>query len=141
VQAAAVAAVNDTPQTVVVTGRSANLVGVSDSATDGAITAAQLTNRPLRRPGQLFEPVPGMIVTQHSGDGKVNRYFLPGFNLEAAVGRARVGCAAVRWHGQRRRGGLHVHQEEQRRQRAAALLDRVRSAFTRQVKGSVSGNA
>jgi hypothetical protein len=69
-QAAAAAAANDTPQTIVVTGRSANLVGVSDSATEGAITAAQLANRPLLRPGELLESVPGMIVTQHPGDGK-----------------------------------------------------------------------
>jgi hypothetical protein len=72
----------DQPQAVIVSGRSANLVGVADSATEGKITAAQLANRPLLRPGELLESVPGMIVTQHSGDGKANQYFLRGFNLD-----------------------------------------------------------
>ena len=26
--------------------------------------------------------VPGLIVTQHAGDGKANQYFLRGFNLD-----------------------------------------------------------
>jgi len=29
-----------------------------------------------------METVPGLIVTQHSGDGKANQYFLRGFNLD-----------------------------------------------------------
>ncbi len=72
----------DTPQTVVVTGRSANLVGVADSATEGTITAEQLADRPLLRPAEVLESVPGLIITQHSGDGKANQYFLRGFNLD-----------------------------------------------------------
>ena len=34
------------------------------------------------RPGEVLEVVPGLIVTQHSGDGKANQYFLRGFNLD-----------------------------------------------------------
>ena len=34
------------------------------------------------REGELLETVPGMIVTQHSGDGKANQYFVRGFNLD-----------------------------------------------------------
>jgi len=75
-------AVADAAQNVVVTGRSANLVGVADSATEGAITAAQLADRPLLRPAEVLESVPGLIITQHSGDGKANQYFLRGFNLD-----------------------------------------------------------
>jgi hypothetical protein len=30
----------------------------------------------------VLEIVPGLIVTQHSGDGKANQYFLRGFNLD-----------------------------------------------------------
>jgi hypothetical protein len=29
-----------------------------------------------------LEVVPGLIVTQHSGDGKAKQYFLRGFNLD-----------------------------------------------------------
>jgi len=42
----------------------------------------QLANRPLERSGELLEVVPGLIVTQHSGDGKANQYFLRGFDLD-----------------------------------------------------------
>jgi hypothetical protein len=38
--------------------------------------------RPILREGELLETVPGMIVTQHSGDGKANQYFIRGFNLD-----------------------------------------------------------
>ena len=37
---------------------------------------------PLERTGELLEVVPGLIVTQHSGDGKANQYFLRGFDLD-----------------------------------------------------------
>ena len=37
---------------------------------------------PPLRPGEVLEFVPGLIVTQHSGDGKANQYFLRGFNLD-----------------------------------------------------------
>lgn len=67
---------------VFVSGRSANLVGVADSATEGTITAKQLATRPLLRAAEVLESVPGMTVTQHSGDGKANQYFLRGFNLD-----------------------------------------------------------
>jgi len=52
------------------------------AANQGYVTQEQLENRPLLRPGELLETVPGLIVTQHSGDGKANQYFLRGFNLD-----------------------------------------------------------
>ncbi|NUA28586.1 TonB-dependent receptor [Cupriavidus basilensis] len=52
------------------------------AANQGYVTREQLENRPLLRPGELLETVPGLIVTQHSGDGKANQYFLRGFNLD-----------------------------------------------------------
>lgn len=67
---------------VSISGRSAKLVGVADSATEGTITAQQLATRPLLRAAEVLESVPGMTVTQHSGDGKANQYFLRGFNLD-----------------------------------------------------------
>ena len=59
-----------------------NLVGIAQSASQGAITAKQLEERPLMREGEVLETVPGVIVTQHSGEGKANQYFLRGFNLD-----------------------------------------------------------
>jgi len=52
------------------------------SASQGVVTAEQLENRPRLRTAELLEAVPGLIVTQHSGDGKANQYFLRGFNLD-----------------------------------------------------------
>ena len=59
-----------------------NLVGIAQSASQGAITARQLDVRPVMRAGEVLETVPGVIITQHSGEGKANQYFLRGFNLD-----------------------------------------------------------
>jgi len=57
-------------------------VWVAQSASQGVVTAAELAARPVYRTGELLESVPGLIVTQHSGEGKANQYFLRGFNLD-----------------------------------------------------------
>jgi hypothetical protein len=67
---------------VAVIGHYDNAVGTSDAASQGTVTAGLIANRPALRTGELLEFVPGMIVTQHSGDGKANQYFLRGFNLD-----------------------------------------------------------
>ncbi|MEX2495204.1 MAG: TonB-dependent receptor [Woeseia sp.] len=67
---------------IVVTAERRGLLGVAVSATQGMVTQQQLDNRPVSRPGELLEFVPGLIVTQHSGSGKANQYFLRGFNLD-----------------------------------------------------------
>ena len=59
-----------------------NLVGIASAASQGAITAVQLEARPVMRAGEVLETVPGMIVSQHSGEGKANQYYLRGFNLD-----------------------------------------------------------
>ncbi len=58
------------------------LVGAADSATEGTVTQKQIATRPWLRPGEVLETVPGLIVTQHTGDGKANQFFLRGFNLD-----------------------------------------------------------
>ncbi len=67
---------------VEVTGNSEDLIGEAGSASEGTVTAKQLENRPLLRPAEALEVVPGLIVSQHSGDGKANQYYLRGFNLD-----------------------------------------------------------
>ena len=59
-----------------------NLVGIAAAASQGAITARQLEARPLMRPAEVLETVPGLIASQHSGEGKANQYYLRGFNLD-----------------------------------------------------------
>jgi len=64
---------------------------------------------------------------------------LVGFNLDSAVGRARAGRAAACWQGVTTLRA-HAREEEQRSQRVAARLDRVRSALTEAVKAAVGAN-
>jgi len=58
------------------------LTGKPVTATEGVIHSAQFALRPITRPAELLEFVPGLIATQHSGEGKGNQYFLRGFNLD-----------------------------------------------------------
>jgi len=67
---------------IVVSAQRLHLVGQVRSASEGLVLPDQLENRPVLRPGELLEVVPGLVVTQHSGDGKANQYFLRGFNLD-----------------------------------------------------------
>src|SRR5678815_4214071 len=67
---------------IVITAEIHTLYGDVDSATQGIVVSEQLEARPVLRTGELLEVVPGLIVTQHSGSGKANQYFLRGFNLD-----------------------------------------------------------
>ena len=57
-------------------------IGTADSASEGAVVRESFQSRPKLRPGDIVEVVPGVVATQHSGDGKANQYFLRGFNLD-----------------------------------------------------------
>jgi len=63
--------------TIVATG-----VSNMDAASAGDVSQAQIMSQPLLRPAAVLENVPGLIVTQHSGEGKANQYFLRAFNLD-----------------------------------------------------------
>ena len=63
--------------TVVATGAS-NLT----AASAGDVDQGQIQGSPLLRPAAVLENIPGMIVTQHSGEGKANQYFMRAFNLD-----------------------------------------------------------
>ena len=77
---------------VTITGNYDNAVGTSDAASQGSVTANLIANRPTQRTGEILEFVPGLIVTQHSGDGKANQYFLRGFLWACPAGEfARLG--------------------------------------------------
>ncbi|KRR23561.1 TonB-dependent receptor [Bradyrhizobium retamae] len=52
------------------------------AASATTISGTELNARPFSRAGEALEVVPGLIVTQHSGEGKANQYFLRGFNLD-----------------------------------------------------------
>ena len=71
-----------TLETVEVTDSAENLVGTADSSTEGTVTPKQIEDRPILRTGEVLETVPGVVISQHSGEGKANQYYLRGFNLD-----------------------------------------------------------
>jgi len=67
---------------IVVSARPDELAGRPVSASEGVVLSDQLAQRPVSRAAELLEFTPGLIATQHSGEGKANQYFLRGFNLD-----------------------------------------------------------
>jgi len=67
---------------IVVKASRIGLVGESRAASEGIVPAIQLEGRTVLRPGEVLEVAPGLFVTQHSGDGRANQYFLRGFSLD-----------------------------------------------------------
>jgi len=76
------AAENSQPEAILIEGHYDHAVGTSEAASQGTVTGTLLEDIPLLRPGEVLETVPGLAVTQHSGDGKANQYFLRGYNLD-----------------------------------------------------------
>jgi hypothetical protein len=75
-------ALSSVSTTINVQGRGDSLIGIADSASQGAVGATEIQDRPILRSGEILETIPGMIITQHAGGGKANQYFLRGFNLD-----------------------------------------------------------
>jgi hypothetical protein len=75
-----------TLERVIINGNSTGLVGVADSADSGTVTQKQLEARTVYRAGELLEATPGLIVSQHSGEGKASH--CPGEVTRCRAGRA-----------------------------------------------------
>ena len=69
-------------EALVVTGKAESLIGVTNSASKGQTSNRELMERPYLRRGEILEAIPGVVITQHSGDGKANQYYIRGFNLD-----------------------------------------------------------
>ena len=67
---------------VVIEGSRNSLLGDAATANQGLVTRPQLEARTVYRPGEVLEAVPGLVVSQHSGEGKANQFYLRGFNLD-----------------------------------------------------------
>ncbi|MBV8779186.1 MAG: TonB-dependent receptor plug domain-containing protein, partial [Alphaproteobacteria bacterium] len=67
---------------ITVTAPAAATLGSADTATEGDVSQAQIEQQPRYRVGEILESMPGLIITQHSGEGKANQYFLRGFDLD-----------------------------------------------------------
>jgi len=79
---AAVAGGEQVLEKVVVLGSASVGLGMADSANVGTVTKQQLEARTVYRAAELLEATPGLIVSQHSGEGKANQFYLRGFNLD-----------------------------------------------------------
>ena len=67
---------------VIIKASRTSQIGVAESANSGVVTQDQLEARTVYRPAELLEAAPGLIVSQHSGEGKANQFYLRGFNLD-----------------------------------------------------------
>ena len=67
---------------VQIQGSRNSVLGDAGTANEGVVTQQQLDARTVYRPGELLEAVPGLVVSQHSGEGKANQFYLRGFNLD-----------------------------------------------------------
>ncbi|MFV4649114.1 hypothetical protein ACNJUT_21215, partial [Mycobacterium tuberculosis] len=52
-------------QTIIVTAKREESIGTIVSASAGIVGGVELSQRPVLRPGELLEAVPGMIATAH----------------------------------------------------------------------------
>src|SRR2546423_15029534 len=72
------------PVEVIATRAPAGL-GTAEAASEGQVSPERIEARPVYRPGEVLEAVPGLIITQHSGEGKANQNFLRGLNLDTGT--------------------------------------------------------
>lgn len=56
--------------------------GPAQAASEENLSGADINSRQFARPAEALEATPGLVITQHSGEGKANQYFLRGFNLD-----------------------------------------------------------
>ena len=58
------------------------LLGLAGAGSEGVVGAREIAQRPIFRSGEVYESVPGLVVSQHSGEGKANQYYVRGFNID-----------------------------------------------------------
>jgi hypothetical protein len=58
------------------------LLGLASAGSEGVVSAREIAQRPIYRSGEVYESVPGVVVSQHSGEGKANQYYVRGFNID-----------------------------------------------------------
>lgn len=67
---------------ILIEGARGSLIGITDAASSGIIDQKKIQAMTTYRPGEILEAIPGVIVSQHSGEGKANQFYLRGFNLD-----------------------------------------------------------
>ena len=83
---------------VEIRGHYDNSVGSSDAASGGVITPQLIEDRPLLRPGNLLEYVPGMVVTPRASDSaRVLSTTVSRRYMRLAIGPCRRNGAGANW--------------------------------------------
>lgn len=67
---------------ITVRAKADDVSGLADSASEGIVTADWIHQHSAQRAGDILEAVPGVVISQHSGEGKANQYYLRGFDLD-----------------------------------------------------------
>jgi hypothetical protein len=67
---------------VEVTSSRESQLGAADAANEGEADQEKIASRVVFRTGEMLEIIPGLIVSQHSGEGKANQFYLRGMNLD-----------------------------------------------------------
>jgi len=81
---------------LVVEGRQNDLVGIAATASEGTTGREQLQWRPLLRPGELLETVPGLIATQHSGTKPINIFYVALISTTALISQlVSITCRSI----------------------------------------------
>lgn len=84
--------------TVQVESSRTSQLGVGETANTGVVTQEQLEARTVYRPGELLETTPGLVVSQHSSEGKANST-----SGSPASGSVGIAFAERSWRTRRRR--------------------------------------
>jgi hypothetical protein len=69
-------------QQIQVSGAASGAPLAITAASEQVVSGERINAEPAARVGEVLEMAPGLVVTQHSGEGKANQYFLRGFNLD-----------------------------------------------------------
>ncbi|TWB46345.1 TonB-dependent receptor [Nitrospirillum viridazoti] len=70
------------PSEILVIASRVDMLDRASTASQGIITREEVELRPIYRASQLFESIPGLVVTVHSGEGKAQQYLIRGYNLD-----------------------------------------------------------
>jgi outer membrane receptor protein involved in Fe transport len=58
------------------------LLGLANAGSEGVAASSLIQQRPAYRAAEVFEAVPGVVISQHSGEGKANQYYVRGFDVD-----------------------------------------------------------
>ena len=71
-----------TAEAMAVTDQAEDIIGEAPSASEGCVSSIDLAERPVLRPGERHEIMPGLTMAQHRDDGKASQDVVPSVDLD-----------------------------------------------------------